>query len=156
MKKVKICGVIISIMLIIYVILLCYISTKMNNHPYKIYTSTDQTMYNVTLSNETKQIYVPITIENRSNRLISTRNNISMSYHLYKIDDNQNQTLVSWDNPLTNIDDVFNNEIGVCNVALTIPEKNGLYIYYIDILETGKLWFSENGVLTIPVTVEVK
>jgi hypothetical protein len=156
MKKIKIYGILIGITLVIYITSLYYISAKMNNHPFRIFTSTNQMMYEVSLNDRDKRLYVPIIIKNRSNRLISSRNNISMGYHLYNVDEKQNQTLISWDNELTNIEDIFNNENGECNVALTIPEKTGVYIFYIDVLEAGKYWFSEKGVLTIPVTVEVK
>ena len=155
MKRIKIYGIVIGLLFIIYVTSLCYISAIMNDHPYRIKTSAKQVMYEVQLADE-GILYVPITIENISNRLISSNNNISMGYHLYSVDKEGKQTMISWDNTLTTIEDIFNNETGICNVALTIPDKVGTYIYYIDVLETDKCWFSEKGVLTIPVTVEVK
>ena len=156
MKRIKIYGIAIGIVFITYVASLCYISAKMNDHPYRIKISAKQVMYEVQLVDNDKILYVPITIENKSNRLISSHNNISMGYHLYSADNDDEQTMISWDNALTSIEDIFNNETGICNVALTIPDKVGTYIYYIDVLETSKCWFSEKGVLTIPVTVEVK
>ncbi|WP_395546970.1 MULTISPECIES: hypothetical protein [unclassified Lacrimispora] len=156
MKKIKLYGTLIIIISIIYIISLCYISVQLNNHPYRIVISADQLMYEALLQDKDKQMYVPIVIENKSNRLISSNKNISMGYHLYSVDNDYNQTMISWDNALTSIDDIFNNEKGICNVALTIPDKAGTYIYYIDVLEADKYWFSEKGVLTIPVTVEVK
>lgn len=156
MKRIKLYGMIIGVVFIIYVVALCYISTRMNDHPYRIKTSASQEVFDVSLQDKDRVIYVPITIENKSNRLISTNNNISMGYHLYAVDKNGKQTMVSWDNTLTSIEDVFNNETGICNVALYIPDKAGKYIYYVDVLDSGKCWFSEKGVLTIPVIVEVK
>lgn len=156
MKKIKLYGTVIGILFIIYVVGLCYVSARMNDHPYRVITSAKQVFYEALLENKDQPLYVPITIENRSNRLISSNNNISIGYHLYRVDENGEQTMISWDNQLTNIPDIFNNETGICNVALILPDKEGTYIYYIDILEAYKCWFSEKGVLTIPVTVEVK
>lgn len=157
MKKVKIYSIIIALIFVLYVAGLCYISVKMNAHPYKIKTSLkEQVMYEVKLEDKDKPLYVPVIIENKSNRLISSNNNMNIGYHLYSVDEEGKQVMLSWDNKLSYIEDIFNNETGLCNVELMIPEKAGKYIYYIDVLEKEKCWFSEKGVLTIPVTVEVK
>lgn len=156
MKKLKVYATIIGFLFIGYVVALGYISARMNSHPYRITTSATQIMYEVTRDKDAQVIYVPIKITNNSNRLISSNNKMNMGYHLYKIDSNGKQEMISWDNPLTSIKDIFNNESGICNVAISIPDKAGTYICYIDLLEDNKCWFSEKGVLTIPVTVEVK
>ncbi|MFW6679575.1 hypothetical protein ACOAOT_18250 [Lacrimispora sp. AGF001] len=156
MKKMKKYSILVSILLFIYVFTLSIISVKMNNHPYRIFTSASQVSYEVSSKDANRELFVPITIKNKSNRLISSRNNINIGYHLYGVDENKEQKLIAWDNQLSNIEDIFNNEEGTCNVTLNIPDEAGVYIYYIDVLESNTQWFSEKGVLTIPVTVEVK
>lgn len=136
--------------LIIYVVLLIYISSIQSNYNVKL--NTEKEVYEFT-ENEEKEYVIPVIINNKSNRVLSSTEEykIFLSYHLYDGEGN----LLVYDGMRSSFEhQILSHEKDVVDMYMNL--EPGEYIVEIDVLQEFVTWFAEQEDTSIRVKVIVK
>lgn len=96
---------------------------------------------------------INIVLKNKSRKIISSDNNIFLSYHLYDLDGRE----IVYDNARTQIKKV--NPFAVSEVIPLIverPVERGVYMVKVDMVEEYVAWFAEKGNPTLDLKLTVQ
>lgn len=131
--------IVVSVVIVIYIALLGYISSHQSN--YDVNIMTEQEVYE--FSTEMSEYAIPVKIENNSNRMLSSAagQDVFLSYHLYDLNGN----ILVYDNARSPFSEsIFANSKGKSELHI-VPVESGEYIIGIDIVQENVAWFSDNG-----------
>lgn len=150
-KKSCVKAALITALILVYLMLLFYISSIQSDYRITIHTPLDHYLF----CNEGVSEYViPLSIENYANRLLSSAEdqNIFICYHVY---DSQGNLLV-YDNPRSQFEKpVFCGETGEAQLHMALLD-DGEYIIEIDLLQEGVTWFGQQEDTQKRITVTVR
>lgn len=151
MKK-KVVAYIIGMLSFLYIVSLFFISK--NQNPYYVKMESTEAFCYVNRA-ETGNLYeTSVVIANHSNRTLSSQLNINLSYHLYRVVEDT-QELVSIENIRTTIPNIYPGDSTEVRLQFEVPAENGTYILYADLIEENVIWYSERGMRTPYITIEV-
>jgi len=143
----------VTILLLIFFAVLLYF--------YKISVSAYYTKdnYIVELISDTKEIVfqeqedyvnVNVTIKNKTRNVISSQDDVFLSYHLL---DSEGNTL-TWDFPRSYIDAIDPFDQAIIPVTVERPAEPGKYIIEIDVVVEGKYWLKERSERSLVIEME--
>ncbi len=135
-----------------YILTLFWISGKQN--PYLVQIDAKQDYFMIDREWVGEEFEIPVVIHNTSWKAIAAEFRISLSYHLYALNQEE-QTLLSIENIRTEPGQILPGEQKEVSMRITVPLEKGIYIFYVDLLEEGVTWYSERGTKTKPIVVEV-
>lgn len=125
-----------------------------NQNPYHVKMESTEAFCYVNRAETGNLHETSIVITNHSNRTLSSQLNINLSYHLYRIV-GDTQELVSIENIRTTIPNIYPEDSTEVRLQFEVPIENGIYILYADLIEENVVWYSERGMRTPYITIEV-
>lgn len=136
--------------IILYAGILVYISSIQSMYDVKLTTESDVYEFE---QNESKEYVIPVHVDNRANRLLSSGENeaLFLSYHLY----DANGNLLNYDGMRSRFTkQIFAGHKGMVDLHMNL--EPGEYRVDIDIVEEFVTWFNEHENTQISVKVFVK
>lgn len=139
----------ILIVIVAYIASLFFISSYQKKYHANLYSVQD--LYSISVEDGDELVQYPITIENGTNKCLSTQ----LGYHLiYTIKDTESKVVYS-DTPKSDIPNVYPDKIVEVNMSFYIPDKVGTYEIVVDIETSDGEKLSETGLVPATFTVEV-
>ncbi len=151
MKK-RVVAYIIGTLFFLYTVSLFIISK--NQNPYYVKMESTEAARYINRAGAGNLHETSIVITNYSNRTLSSQLNINLSYHLYRIAEDT-QELVSIENIRTTMPNIYPGESKEVQLQFELPAEDGIYIIYADLIEEDVIWYSERGMRTPYITIEV-
>lgn len=150
-KRIGIC--VIGVAFFLYTVSLFLISS--NQNPYLVEMSVQENYLSISREETGAFYYIPVEISNKSSRTVSSQLNTNLSYHLYRVGENDD-TLISLENGRSVVPNIYPGDSEIVELQYEVPVEKGVYIIYIDLIEEGVKWYSESGMLTPYVMIEVR
>ena len=144
----KIVGIVLAV--VAYLVLLGYIDSIQSDYDVNIITEKEIYEFSV---NEAEYI-IPVTIENDSNRMLSsiTGQDVFLTYHVYDMSGN---LLTEQNARSTFSKGIFAKEKGEAELHIT-PLEQGEYIIGIDIVHENVAWFSQKADVEKKIQIVIK
>lgn len=136
--------------LIVYMVLLVIISSAQSDYNVKLSTEAETFEF---VSNEEKEYSIPVKVNNKSNRVLSSAEEyqIFLSYHLY----DGNGNLLVHDGMRSSFEhQILSHETDIVDMHMNL--EPGEYIVEIDVLQEFVAWFAEHEDTAVKVKVIVK
>lgn len=135
---------------IAYIALLIYISSTQSDYHVKLSTESESYVFT---ANEQKEYVIPVTVDNKANRVLSSSDEykIYLAYHLYDAQGN----LLNYDGMRSS----FPHQLLSHNKATVEMRMNlepGEYIVEIDVIQEFVTWFAEHEDTSIRIKVKVE
>ncbi len=113
----------------------------------EIKPSTNELTYSVS----DKSQAVAVTLCNHSRKIVSSENNVFLSYHIL----NQNGDIVSYENVRTRLPLIGPFSDYIVDMLFDVPTEPGLYTLTVDLVEEGVTWFEAKGNYTSRIQLQV-
>lgn len=140
----------VAVGLIVYMVLLVIISSAQSDYNVKLSTEAETFEF---VSNEEKEYSIPVKVNNKSNRVLSSAEEyqIFLSYHLY----DGNGNLLVYDGMRSSFEhQILSHETDIVDMHMNL--EPGEYIVEIDVLQEFVAWFAEYEDTAVKVKVIVK